>query len=310
MITLADIRRAMEHVAKVAVRTPLIAMKDGWPNVWLKCENLQRTGSFKVRGATHKISTLSPSVRRRGVIAYSSGNHAQGVAFAARRFDIRATIVMLDQSLPHKIEGTQALGAEVIFGGRTSEEIRRRAEEIAAEMGYTVVKPFDDPVIIAGQGTVGLELVKQFPDVKAVVVPIGGGGLCSGIATAVKGLKRRVKVFGVEPEGAPKMSESLKKGELVTLSGTQTIADGLKPVRAGELTFAHVRKYVDDVVLVSDREILDAARHLILKEKLVVEPSGAAAVAAILSGKIRLPNGPVVAILSGGNADIKAVLEG
>jgi threonine dehydratase len=214
---------------------------------------------------------------------------------------------MLDQSMAHKVEGTKAYGAEVVFGGKSSEEIKARAEALAAESGRTVVKPFDDPFIIAGQGTIGLEIVEQMKDVKSVILPVGGGGLCSGVATAVKSLRPRVKIFGVEPAGAPKMSESLKKGELVTLPGTNTIADGLKPVRAGELTFEHVRKYVDDVVLVSDEEILAATRHLVYREKLIVEPSGAATTAAVLSNKLKLPKGPAVVVISGGNVDLTKV---
>ncbi|HEY3226365.1 MAG TPA: threonine/serine dehydratase [Planctomycetota bacterium] len=307
MISAADIRRARKRLKGVALVTPLLPLKYGRADTWLKCENLQRSGSFKLRGAYNKIASLAPAVRKRGVVAYSSGNHAQGVALAAQIFGIPATIVMLDQSMAHKVEGTKSYGAEVIFGGRSSEEIKARAEAVAAERGRTVVKPFDDPFIIAGQGTIGLEILDQLRGVKSVVVPIGGGGLTSGVATAVKSANPRVKIFGVEPAGAPKMSESLKKGELVTLPGTDTVADGLKPVRAGELTFEHVRRYVDEVVLVTDEEILSATRHLILKEKLVVEPSGAATVAAILSDRVKLPKGPAVAVISGGNADLKLI---
>jgi threonine dehydratase len=308
MVSLRDIRRARAAIAGYVIRTPLLPMKFGPPGTYLKCESLQRGGAFKCRGAFNKILSLPPKLRKRGVVAYSSGNHAQGVALAAQRLGIPATIVMLDQSLPVKVEGTKSYGAEVILGGTSSEEIKNRAESIAQARGYTVVRPFDDPFIIAGQGTVGLEILEDLPDVKAVVVQIGGGGLSSGIATAIKESNRRIKVFGVEPEGAAKMSESLKKGELVTLPGTNTIADGLKPVRAGELTFEHVRKYVDEVALVSDAEILAAARHLILREKLVVEPSGAAALAAVVARKFKLPKGKVVAVLSGGNADLTAIL--
>lgn len=311
MITLQDVKRAAKVVSKVAIRTPLLPMKFGErPDVWLKCENLQRAGAFKVRGAYHLVATLSPKVRRRGVVAYSSGNHAQGVALAAQLLGVPAVIVMLDQSVPHKVEGTKSYGAEVILGGASSEAIKDRAEAIAAERGMTLVPPFNHPKIIAGQGTVALEILQQLPSVKCVLVPIGGGGLTSGVATVLKTAKRGIRVIGVEPEGAAKMHDSLAKGELVTLPGTNTIADGLKPVRAGELTFEHVRRYVDEVVLVSDAEILDAARHLILKEKLVVEPSGAATVAAIRSGRARLPKGPAVAVLSGGNADVEGILKG
>ncbi len=307
MISLADIRRARKRIESAVLRTPVLPLKVGRPDTWLKCENLQRSGSFKIRGAYNKIASLSPAVRKRGVVAYSSGNHAQGVALAGQLFGIPTTIVMLDQSMAHKVEGTKSYGAEVVFGGKSSEEIKARAEAIAAERGRTLVQPFNDLLIIAGQGTIGLEIVEQIKDLKAVVLPVGGGGLSSGVATAVKSLRPRVKVYGVEPAGAPKMSESLKKGELVTLPGTNTIADGLKPVRAGELTFEHVRKYVDDVVLVTDEEILSATRHLIYKEKLIVEPSGAATTAAILSNKLKLPKGDAVAVISGGNVDLRLV---
>jgi threonine dehydratase len=241
-------------------------------------------------------------------VAYSSGNHAQATACAAQRRGIKACIVMLDQSVAAKVEGTRSFGAEVVFGGKNSMLIKDRAEAIAAERGWTIVPPFDDDDIIAGQGTLGLEIVEDLPDVAAVLVPIGGGGLISGVATAIKGLRPAAKVFGVEPAGAPKMSESLRKGELVTLPSVDTVADGLKPLRASERTRAHVKARVDQVVTVADDAILEAARHLITKEKLVVEPSGAATLAALRSGAVKPPDGPVVCVISGGNADLKAVL--
>lgn len=306
MPLLKEIRDAQRRIAGVALRTPILPLKFfDRPDTFVKCENLQRGGAFKIRGAYNKISRLR---KPKGVAAYSSGNHAQAVALAARMLGIPAVIVMLDQSVAHKLEQTKAYGAEVILGGRTSEAIKQRAEEVAAERGFAIIPPFNDPEIIAGQGTVGLEILKDLKGARAVVVPIGGGGLCAGIATAIKESHPRVKVFGVEPEGAPKMYESVKAGRLVTLPATQTVADGLKPVRAGELTFEIVSKYVDDFVLVSDSEILSAARSLILKEKLVVEPSGAASFAAVRSGKLKLPKGPVVAVLSGGNADVSMIL--
>jgi threonine dehydratase len=307
MVRLADIRAAHKRVAGVAIRTPLLPLKFfERPDTFVKCENLQRGGAFKIRGAYNKISRLR---KPKGVTAYSSGNHAQAVALAARMLGLKATIVMLNQSVPHKMEQTKAYGAEVILGGESSEAIRQRAEEIAKERGYDVIPPFNDPEIIAGQGTIGLEILQDLKGAKSVVVPIGGGGLCSGIVTAIKESSPRVKVYGVEPEGAPKMRKSLDAGQLVTLPApTRTVADGLKPVRAGELTFGILSKYIDDVVLVSDEEILSAARGLILKEKLVVEPSGAASVAAIRFGKLALPKGPAVAVLSGGNADVPMIL--
>jgi len=222
---------------------------------------------------------------------------------------MKACIVMLDQSVPHKIQGTKSYGAEVILGGATSVVITERAEREAAERGYVFIPPFNDPDIIAGQGTVGLEIVQDLRDVKAVIVQIGGGGLSSGVATAVKESNPRIKLFGVEPAGAAKMRASLDAGKVVTLPEVKTIADGLKPTRVSELTFEHIRKYADDVVTVTDDEIMAATRHLVLKEKLVVEPSGATALAAVMRGKLKLPKGPVVAILSGGNADLRMILD-
>jgi threonine dehydratase len=308
MVTLADIRAAHKIVAKVAIRTPILPLKfRDRPDTYVKCENLQRTGAFKIRGAWHRIAKLPKSCK--GVTASSSGNHAQAVAYAARLRGMKACIVMLDQSVPHKVEGTRSYGAEVILGGTTSVVITERAEREARERGYVFVPPFNDPDIIAGQGTVGLEIVQDLKDVKAVIVQIGGGGLSSGVATAVKESNPRIKVFGVEPSGAAKMRAALDAGKVVTLPEVNTIADGLKPTRVSELTLEHIAKYADDVVSVSDEEILAATRHLVLREKLVVEPSGACALAAVLSGRLKLPKGPIAVILSGGNADLKMILE-
>ncbi len=309
MVTLADIRAAARRIESLAVRTPLLEMKfSERPGVFLKCENLQRTGAFKIRGAANRIARLPRSCK--GVTASSSGNHAQAVACAARARGLKACIVMLDQSVAHKVEGTRGYGAEVILGGSDSLRITERARREAEERGWTFISPFNEPDIIAGQGTVGLEIVRQLPDVKAVVVQIGGGGLISGVATAVKESLPRVKVFGVEPEGAPTMTRAVEAGKIVTLASVKTVADGLKPLEVGDLTLAHAQRYVDGFTLVSDVEILEAARHLLLKEKLVVEPSGAAALAAVRSGKLKLPKGPVAVVLSGGNADVRLILDG
>lgn len=305
MISLDDVKAARERIAGKVVRTPLVELKVR-AGLYVKCENLQRTGAFKLRGATNKIARLPADCP--GVVAYSSGNHAQATACAAQARGVKACIVMLDQSVPVKVEGTKSWGAEVILGGKTSTAIKERAEAIAAERGWAIVPPFDDDDIIAGQGTLGLEIVEDLPDVAAVFVPVGGGGLISGVAAAVKGLRPGAKVYGVEPAGAPKMSESLRRGELVTLPSVDTVADGLKPLRASERTLEHVRRLVDAVVAVTDEAILEAARHLILKEKLVVEPSGAATLAALRSGAVKVSDGPLVCVISGGNADLKAVL--
>jgi threonine dehydratase len=308
MVTLRDLRAAQARIAKAVLRTPVLPLRfSERPAVHVKCENLQRTGAFKLRGAYNRIAQLPRSCR--GVTASSSGNHAQAVAYAARERGLKACIVMLDQSVPHKVQGTREYGAEVILGGKDSITITDRARREAEERGWVFVPPFNDPDIIAGQGTAGLEIVQDLPDVKAVVVPIGGGGLISGVAAAIKESRPRVRVIGVEPAGAPTMTRALQAGRVVDLDSVNTVADGLKPLRVGELTLAHARKYVDDVVLVEDGEILEAARHLLLREKLVVEPSGAASVAAVRTGRAKLPRGPVVAFLSGGNADVQFILE-
>lgn len=307
LVSIRDIREARDFVYRAAVPTPLLPLKGpGRPGILLKCENLQRTGAFKIRGASNRIFRLPRSCR--GVTASSSGNHAQAVALAARMRGIAAVVVMLDQSLPHKVEATRRYGAEVILGGRTSVAIRERAEREAAERGYVYIPPFSDPLIIAGQGTAGLEIARDCPDARSVVVPVGGGGLLSGIAVAVKRSLPRAKVFGVEPESIPKMARALEAGRVVALEESGTVADGLKPVCVSELTLEHAREYVDGMAQVSDAEILEAARRLLLEEKLVVEPSGAAAVAAVRSGRLRLPRGPAVCVLSGGNADMAMIL--
>ncbi len=304
MITLADIRAAQQVVGGVALRTPLLPLKfSDRPDTFVKCENLQRTGAFKIRGALNAISKLPKSCR--GVTASSSGNHAQAVALAAKLRGLPACIVMLDQSVPHKIEGTKSYGAEVILGGTTSVLITERAEREALERGWVFIPPFSDPDIIAGQGTVGLEIFQDLPGLRSVVVQIGGGGLISGIATAVKESNPAVQVFGVEPAGAAKMKPSLQAGRVVTLAEVNTIADGLKPTCVSELTLAYASRYLDGITTVSDEEILSAMRHLAFKEKLVVEPSGATALAAVRSGRLKLPPGPAAVILSGGNADLK-----
>lgn len=311
MIGLKEVREAAERLDGRAVVTPVVPVKYAErKGLLLKCENLQFGGAFKFRGAFNKTSTVLPQARRFGIVTCSSGNHAQGAALAARALGVKATVVMLDQAVPNKVRRTREFGARVIFGGSTSMELMERMHAIARRTGAAVVPPFDDPMIMAGQGTAGLEIVKQVPDVAMVVVPIGGGGLISGIATAIKALRPRVKVIGVEPAGAPKVRKSLDAGELVTLPPTKTIADGLKPVRAGVYTFEVIRKRVDDVVLVNDREILATCRHLILNEKVMAEPSGAASLAAVLHGKIRLPRGRVVCIVSGGNVELQSVLAG
>jgi threonine dehydratase len=271
----------------------------------LKCEPMQPGGAFKIRGATNMLMRLDDDARKRGVITYSSGNHGQAVAIAAKRLGSHAVIVMPTTAPAIKVAGTTRWGAEVIMEGTTSVERRKRAEAEAAQRGLTMVPPFDHEWIVEGQGTCGLEIVEQVPDASLVVVPVGGGGLVSGVAAAIKHSRPNVRVVGVEPAGAAKMSASLAAGHPVTLDKTSSIADGLMPVRPGDLTFAHVQAFVDDVVTVTDDEIARAAIWLFYEAKQVVEPSGAATVAAILYSSapaLKAPaSGTTVAILSGGN---------
>jgi len=309
LITLDDIRAAANRVAKIARVTPLLDVSiQAEQSLLLKCESLQPSGAFKIRGAYNMVAQLTDDQRRRGVITYSSGNHGQAMALAARELGAPAVVVMPKTAARIKVEGARSFGAEVIFEGTTSVDRRVRAEREAAARGLTMVPPFDHHWIIAGQGTAGLEILEQRPDVAAVIVPIGGGGLIAGIAAAIKLTRPEVKVIGVEPEGAAKMKASLAAGTPVTLEKTETIADGLMPVRPGDLTFAHVRQFVDQVVTVTDLQIADAVIWLFANAKIVAEPSGAASVAAALTAKPRL-RGPVVAVVSGGNIGMERLDE-
>ena len=309
MITLEDIRQAAERVRPVARVTPLVDVSSlaGRP-LLLKCESLQPGGAFKIRGAYNMVAQLTPEQRQRGVVTYSSGNHGQAMALAARELGAPAVVVMPTTAPPIKIEGAKGFGAEVIFAGTTSTERRTRAEEEAAARGLTMVPPFDHEWIIAGQGTLGLEILEQAPDVATILVPVGGGGLLAGVSAAVKSSNPGVRVVGVEPSGAAAMKASLEAGEPVTLPKTESVADGLMPVRPGDLTFAHAREYVDEVITVDDAEIIDAVMWLFTKAKIVAEPSGAATVAAALGGKVP-STGPVVAIVSGGNISLERLEE-
>jgi len=301
LVTLDDIRAAAIRVSGIARVTPLLDVSpQAEQPLLLKCESLQPSGAFKIRGAYNMVAQLSGDERRRGVITYSSGNHGQAMALAARELGAPAVVVMPKTASRIKVEGARSFGAEVIFEGTTSVDRRVRAEHEAAARGLTMVPPFDHPWIIAGQGTAGLEILDQRPDVGAVIVPIGGGGLIAGIAAAIKLSRPEVKVIGVEPEGAAKMKASVDAGKVITLERTETIADGLMPVRPGDLTFAHVRQFVDKIVTVTDLQIMDAVLWLFSQAKIVAEPSGAASVAAALTAKPRLPR-PVVAVVSGGN---------
>jgi threonine dehydratase len=313
LVSAADIALAARGLEGVIVRTPLLAApwlaEQAGAEVRLKCENLQAAGAFKIRGAYTALARLGPEARARGVIAYSSGNHAQGVALAARLFGTKAVVVMPTTAPSVKLEGARRLGAEVVLEGTTSLHRQRRAEVIAGERGLTIIPAFDHPDIIAGQGTVGLEILEQWPDVETVIVQIGGGGLIAGVAAWLRQNRPSVRIIGVEPRAADAMRRSVAAGEAVTIEPGSTIADGLMPVRPGDLTLAHVRAYVDELVLVDDDAILEATRLLLRSGKLVVEFSGAATVAAIISGAVQLRGTRTAAVLSGGNIDAARALE-
>jgi threonine dehydratase len=313
LVTLQEIEAAANRIEGIAVRTPLLPFpelsEDLGGDVRLKCESLQRAGSFKIRGALNFVSQLPREELERGIITYSSGNHAQAVALVARLRGVRAVVVMPITTPGVKVEGAKRFGAEVVLEGTTSLHRQIRAEAIAEEEGLAMVPPFDHRFIIAGQGTVGREIVEDWREVEVVLVPIGGGGLASGTAAALKALLPHVQVVGVEPEGAPSMRAALDAGEPVTLDRIDTIADGLAPVRTGDLTFLHGRELFDDVVLVEDKMIREAASLLLSRRKLVVEYSGAAPVGALLSKAVDARGRKVVAVLSGGNLD-PALMEG
>jgi threonine dehydratase len=308
LVTLDDIERAANQLKGVAVRTPLLAFdavseRVGAP-VFVKPEMLQRGGAFKFRGAYTYLSRLSPGERAKGVIAPSSGNHAQAVALAAKLFGVPATVVMPTTVTPAKRSGAERLGARVILAGTTTNERYEKALEIVRTEGGTLVPPYDDPAIIAGQGTLGLEIAADAPDVGTVVVQVGGGGLSAGVATAVKQRVPSARVVAVEPAGAPKLSRAREAGHPVRLAKTQSIADGLMAIEIGRLPFAHHERYVDEVVTVEDSALVPAMRLLLDRMKLVAEPSGAIAIAALLEGLVRPTDGrPIVAVLSGGNIE-------
>ncbi len=311
LVSLDAIRRAADRVRGVARVTPLVpaSSSDEWGHLWIKCENLQVIGAFKVRGAYNFLAALDPEVRARGVVTYSSGNHGQAVAFAARRLGTSAVVVMPTTAATVKVDGARALGAEIHFAGTVSLERKAAAEAIQRERGLTMVPPFDHPEIIAGQGTVGLEIVDQLPDVTSVYVPMGGGGLISGVVAAIKALRPNVRVVGVEPAGAPKMSTSLAAGHPMTLDRVDSMADGLLAVRPGELNFEHVRALVDGTVQVSEQEIAEAVRFLATHTKILAEPSGAVSVAGARHVAPAGSSGVHVAVVSGGNAETERIVE-
>ena len=305
-VSLADIRTAQEALADVAVRTPmeesrwLSALTEG--RVMLKCENLQRTGSFKIRGAYLRISRLSPAERAAGVVAASAGNHAQGVALAASLLGIRSTVFMPEGAPIPKEKATRAYGADVRFHGRYLEDAMVEARRFAEETGAVMIHPFDHVDIVAGQGTAGLEILEQTPDVRTVIVPTGGGGLLAGIAVAIKAARPDVRVVGVQAEGAAAYPGSLHQGQPVPLTTMTTMADGIAVGRPGDITFAAVRDHVDEIRTVSEESLSRALLALLERAKMVVEPAGAAGVAAVLDAPSHFEC-PAVVVLSGGNVD-------
>ena len=316
LVTITDLKRAAEVLRPVAVRTPLLfddvlSEKLGI-EIRHKPECLQRAGAFKFRGAYNYLHSLPEDVRARGVIAPSSGNHGQGVAMAARLFGVPATVVMPTNVTGPKRAGAERLGAKVVLAGTTTQDRYEKALEISREEGSTLVHPYDDPMIIAGQGTVGLEIAEDLPEVETILVPVGGGGLSAGVATAIKLTLPNARVIGVEPVSAPKLYRARQKGAPVRLDSTRGLADGLLATEIGGRPFLHHQAYIDDVVLVDDDPLRDAMRHLLDRLKVVVEPSGAITVAALMTGAVK-PAGTTVAVLSGGNVEwsgLRQLLDG
>ena len=312
MIELSDVLDARVRVEETARRTPLdyshtFSDMTG-AEVHLKLETFQRTGSFKIRGATNRIETLSDEEKSAGVVTASAGNHAQGVALAATRSGVDSTIVMPENAPISKIKATRDYGATVVLHGDDYDEAAEKAHEIEREEGRTYVHAFDDDTVMAGQGTIGLEIVEDLPEVETVVVPIGGGGLIAGIATAIKAQRPETRVVGVQADGASSAAQSLRKGERYTLDSVDTIADGIATRSVGERTFAVIEERVDEVVTVSDSEIAIAVTHLLERAKTLVEGAGAVALAAMLSGAIEYEGGEVVVpVLSGGNIDMNTL---
>ncbi|MDP9194707.1 MAG: threonine/serine dehydratase [Acidobacteriota bacterium] len=304
--TLEDIRAAASRIRPWIHRTPLLSSRSLSERlgveVRLKCENLQRAGSFKIRGAMNALLQLDDDQRSRGVVAFSSGNHAQGVALSARLLGIPATIVMPENSVRSKVEATQAYGATVVQAGVTSATRDTVAREVAQKTGATVIPPFDDERIIAGAGTVGLEIAEEWPEVASIVVPLGGGGLLAGISLAATSIDPELAVYGVEPAAGNDGEQSFRTGSIVTIDPPQTIADGARTLALGTRNFSIIRERVRDVVSVDDETLLDTLKWAMYRTKLVIEPTGALGLAALVSGKIK-PRGPVAVVISGGNLD-------
>jgi threonine dehydratase len=310
MITLSDLHDAQTGLQGITLHTQLIPFPlcgEDPRRLLLKPENQQPIGAFKLRGAYNKIASLSEAERKRGVISYSSGNHAQGVAYAARALNVMSVIVMPNNAPVIKRDATAKLGAEIVLVGPGSDERKNRAEELAAEHGYVIVPPYNDEKIIAGQGTIGLEILQDFPEVETVLSPVGGGGLISGVAAAIKLSNPKVKVIGVEPELAADAQASLRQGKIVQFPAEQvsrTIADGLRTQSIGSINFQHIRAYVDDIITVTEDEIHQAMKYLSANPATVAEPSGAVAIAGFIFHAKELPRTKLnVAIISGGNIE-------
>ena len=304
--TFADVESAAQQIAAAAHRTPVATSRSvdarTGASIFFKCENLQRAGSFKIRGALNALLQLDDDQRRRGVVAFSSGNHAQGVALAAKLLGIPATIVMPENSVQTKVQATEGYGAKVVTAGVTSATRDTIARELAEKNGAAVIPPFDEERIIAGAGTVGLDIVEEWPDVTTIVVPLGGGGLLAGVSMAATSLDPKIDVYGVEPAAGNDGEQSFKSGRIVTIDPPNTIADGARTLAIGQRNFDIIRERVRDVVSVDDDVLLDTVKDAMYRTKLVIEATGALGLAALLEGKVR-PRGPVAVVLSGGNLD-------
>jgi len=313
-ITIDDVREAARRLKGHIHRTPVITSRSfdeaTGHRVFFKCENLQRAGAFKIRGALNKLLTLTDVERKRGVVGFSSGNHAQGVALAAKLTGASAIILMPTDAPALKVAATRSYGAEVVFYDRQTEDREARAKDLVAKTGRILVPPYDDPAIMAGQGTAALELLEEAPDLDALLTPMGGGGLMAGCSTVAKALRPAIKIYGVEADTANDTYLSFRKGERVTIAPPPTIADGIRNLSPGALTFPINKQTLTDVLLVSDKEIEEAVRFLLLRAKILVEPTGAVPAAALLAGKLPMPkNLRVGVVLSGGNIDSALLAE-
>ena len=315
MINIDDIRTAYQRIKNVIHRTPLLTSRTFNQitnlNVFFKAENFQKIGAFKIRGAYNKISTLSNAQKNAGVITHSSGNHAQGVALSCKLLDIKAYVVMPFNSSRSKINAVKSYGAEVIFCGETTDDREKMTNELIDKFGYTFVHPYDDDLIIAGQGTTAIEIFEDLKDLDYLFVPVGGGGLISGSSVVTKNISPKTKIIGVETTGANDCYQSFKRKELVKLQSTNTIADGMRTLSVGKRNFEIIMRYVDDIITVDDEDVIEMVKFFLERMKILVEPTGAVSSAALLKNKLSLKNKNVCAIISGGNVDfdiLKSIL--